>query len=141
MKFKIMKNIIIIIALILNMSTYSQTNRYTEYSTAKYTPMNNSEISDYNVIASKNRVRYIGENSQRLHDRINHIMSNYDDDFLKLALHYINETYLKPLLIGQKMSLSEAEWYFKKAKKGFKKTIRIYNRRIKKEIRDAEKNK
>lgn len=122
----------LLLGLLLNFNSYSQTNRYSKVSTSTQSSSNLSPNSyEYYEAIANNSSNYIESSSYRLKSRVIKILVSTNDVELINDLQVVN-SYLNPLFSDERISIATAEWYLKKSRQKFNKARRRYNRRIKK---------
>lgn len=130
-----MKKTFIILTLIsLTYSGYSQqVNRYSKsVQVAKFDPIDADALIKISQQNAQNKSEYIHNSAINLYKKANYYIGEKNDALFVMDMKAV-QSYLVPILDEEKrMSLSSAQWYLKKAKKGFKKAIKKYNQRLKK---------
>lgn len=113
---------------------YSQTNTSLNSSTTRYQPTNDSyydKLGSQAEISAQIRATTIFEASNSLRSNAEAYLDDVKDEEFKTELKTILN-YLEVLKNNNTMSLKTAEWYFKTAEKKLKKSVKAYNKRLKK---------
>ena len=116
----------------------SQVNQYSKLTPARYQPI--TDLSYYEALAKQKAIS-IYNNANSLNERIvqNLRLSSdweYKQDMIR------TQSYLKPILnFNSRISISNAEWRYKKARKTFNKGVRKYNKRLKKRKKNYKSNR
>ena len=123
--------------LLVGVSSYSQTNRYSSGTVSKYTPATTSNIDiyrEYYKAQAEQRIENIKNNILFYEENANYNL-NTDDYDLRQSMFEV-KSYVKLLGDTNSMSLEQAEWYVKKMGKIYNKAVRKYNKALKKKSKN-----